>query len=111
MGVICLARGEESLHRVVAGDDKTGKVDEKLASNVEEDEEKVQGGNTKDDIDLRDRGLRLEVVEGRVLGELQLVSRHVVGGRSQDGISGTHLLVELGDLVLGAVLERHFGRR
>mgnify|MGYP000288656221 CR=1 FL=1 len=70
MGVIGLARGEESLERVVAGDDETGKVDEELAGNVEEDKEEVQGGKTEDNVDLGDRALSLKVVECRVLGEL-----------------------------------------
>ena len=70
MGVIGLGLGEESLERVVAGDEEASKVDEELASNVEEDEEEVEGTETEDDVDLRDGALLLEVVEGRVLGQL-----------------------------------------
>ena len=70
MGVIGLARGEESLERVVAGNEEASKVDEELASNVEEDEEEVEGTETEDDVDLGDGALLLKVVEGRVLGQL-----------------------------------------
>jgi len=70
VGVIGLARGEESLERVVAGDEEASKVDEELASNVEEDEEEVEGTETEDDVDLGDGALLLKVVEGRVLGQL-----------------------------------------
>ena len=70
MGVIGLARGEESLERVVAGNEEASKVDEELASNVEENEEEVEGTETEDDVDLGDGALLLKVVEGRVLGQL-----------------------------------------
>lgn len=70
VGVIGLAGGEESLERVVAGDDETSEVDEELSSNVEEDQEEVESAETQDGVDLGDGGLLLEVVEGRVLGQL-----------------------------------------
>ena len=70
MGVIGLARGEESLERVVAGNEEASKVDEELASNVEVNEEEVEGTETEDDVDLGDGALLLKVVEGRVLGQL-----------------------------------------
>lgn len=70
MGVIGLGLGEESLERVVTRDDEASKVDEELASNVEEDEEEVEGTETEDDVDLGDGALLLKVVEGRVLGQL-----------------------------------------
>jgi hypothetical protein len=70
VGVIGLARGEQSLERVVTGNEETSKVDEELASDVEEDEEEVEGTETEDDVDLGDGALLLKVVEGRVLGQL-----------------------------------------
>ena len=70
VGVIGLVLGEESLERVVAGDDEASKVDEELASNVEENEEEVQGTETEDDVDLGDGALLLKVLKGRVLGQL-----------------------------------------
>lgn len=70
MGVIGLARGEQSLERVVTGNEETSKVDKELASDVEEDEEEVEGTETEDDVDLGDGALLLKVVEGRVLGQL-----------------------------------------
>lgn len=70
LSIICLARGEQGIERVVARNQETGKVDEELASDVEEDEEGVDTDQAKDDIDLRNGGLALEVVEDRVLGEL-----------------------------------------
>lgn len=70
MGVIGLGLGEQSLERVVTRDDEASKVDKELASDVEEDEEEVEGTETEDDVDLGDGALLLKVVEGRVLGQL-----------------------------------------
>lgn len=70
LSVINRSSGEESIERVVARDDETGQVDQKLAGDVEEDEEEVDADQTEDDVDLGDGGLTLEVVEDGVLGEL-----------------------------------------
>jgi hypothetical protein len=70
LSVIDLASGEQSVQGVVAGDDESSNVDKELASNVEEDEEEVEAGETEDSVGLGDGGLLLEVVEGGVLGEL-----------------------------------------
>lgn len=69
--VIDFVGGEERLQRVVARDQETGKVDEELASNVEEDEEEVGSEEAKEGVDLGDGGLLLEVDESRILGKLQ----------------------------------------
>jgi hypothetical protein len=69
--VVNLARAEQSVQRVVAGDDEAGNVDEELSSDVEEDEEEVEAGETEDYVDLGDGGLLLKVVEGGVLGQLE----------------------------------------
>ena len=47
---------------VITRNQKPGKVNQKLASDVEEDEEKVDAGNTEDGVDLGDGGLSFEVV-------------------------------------------------
>jgi hypothetical protein len=70
LGVIRSTRREEGLQGVVAGKEETGKVDEELASNVEEDQEEVNSDEAKDHVDLGNTGLTLKVVEDRVLGEL-----------------------------------------
>lgn len=70
MGVIGFGLGEQSLERVVTRDDEASKVDKELASDVEEDEEEVEGTETEDDVDLGDGALLLKVVESRVLGQL-----------------------------------------
>lgn len=41
LSVVNFAGAEESVQRVVAGDDESGNVDEELAGDVEKDEEKV----------------------------------------------------------------------
>jgi len=90
LSVIRGTRGEQGLEGVVARKDETGKVDEELAGDVEEDKEEVDTDQTQDDIDLGNGGLSLQVVQDRVLRQL---------------------LVELGDSVLGTVLEgSHFVR-
>jgi hypothetical protein len=84
LGVIALAGGEESLEGVVGGDDEAGGVDEELSSNVEEDQEEVQGTEAEDDVDLGHIGLLLKLLQLRVLGQL---------------------LVELGQVELGCMTE------
>lgn len=70
LSVIGFAGRKERLKRVVTGDQETSKVDEELASNVEEDKEEVDADQTQDRIDLGDVGLALQVVEDGVFGEL-----------------------------------------
>lgn len=70
LSVIRGSGGEESLKRVVAGEEETGKVDEELASDVEENQEEVHSSQTQDHVDLGNGGLSLKVVEHRVLGQL-----------------------------------------
>jgi hypothetical protein len=70
LSVVNLARAEQSVQGIVAGNDETGDVDEELSSDVEEDQKEVETGETEDDIDLGDGRLLLKVVEGGVLGQL-----------------------------------------
>jgi hypothetical protein len=67
LSIVSLAGAEQSFQRVISRNDEAGEVDEELASDVEEDEEEVQGEKAEDDIDFGNRRLALEVVEGRVL--------------------------------------------
>lgn len=71
--VIFLAMGEQRIHGVVPRQDEAGKVGEKLAAQVEDDEEKVESAEADDTVGLRDTGSPLEVLENGVLGQL---SRH-----------------------------------
>ena len=71
LSIINLARREQGIQRVIAGDQKAGKVNEELASNVEEDQEEVNADKAEENIDLRDRGLFLQIVKSRILGKLQ----------------------------------------
>lgn len=71
LSVINLGGGEESVQRVVAGEREANNIDEELASDVEEDEEEVDGTDAEDGVDLGHIGLLLEVDEGRVLGQLE----------------------------------------
>jgi len=86
LSIIHLATAEQRFERVVSRENETSEVDEKLASDVEEDEEEVESDEAEEDIDLGDVGLLLEIVEDRVPAEF---------------------LIDLRDLVLGFVLERH----
>lgn len=65
------ARGEQGVHGVVAGDDETSKVGEKLSTEIENDEEEVKSAEADEGIRLGHAGLALEVVKGGVLGELR----------------------------------------
>lgn len=70
LSVISLAGTEQGLQRVIARDNEARKVHEKLARDIEEDEEEVDAGDSQKGIDLGNRRLLLEVVEGRILGQL-----------------------------------------
>lgn len=74
LSVICGTSSKQRMKRVISRNQETGKVNQELAGNVEEDEEEVDSYETEDGVDLGDRGLSLEVVEKRVLGELQKIN-------------------------------------
>jgi len=86
LSIINLASAEQCLEGVVSGDDETGEVNEELATDVEEDEEEVETDKAEEDVDLGDIGLLFEVVEHGILAQF---------------------LIDLSDLVLSFVLERH----
>jgi hypothetical protein len=69
--VVNLAGAEESVQRVVAGNDETGNVDKEFAGDVEKDEEEGEAGEAEESVDLGDGRLLFEVVEGGVLGQLE----------------------------------------
>ncbi len=68
--IVHLAGAEESVQRVIRRNDEPSRVHEELAANVEEDQEEIDAGQAKEDVDLGHRGLLLEVIDHRVLGEL-----------------------------------------
>jgi hypothetical protein len=68
--VIDLARAEQRIERVIARNDEACEIDEKLAANVEEDEEEIESDEAEESVDLGNAGLLLEIVESWVLGEL-----------------------------------------
>ena len=70
MSIIDLVTAEQCFKRVVSGNDETGKVDEELASDVEEDEEKVETDEAEEDVDLGNAGLLLKVIEHRIPAKL-----------------------------------------
>lgn len=70
LGVIGGTLGEQGLERVVTRQEETSQVDEELASNVKEDQEKVDSHKAQDGVNLGDGGLTLQVVENGVLGQL-----------------------------------------
>lgn len=70
--VVILVIGEESIQRIVARQDKASKVCEELATEVEDDEEKVQGGQADDCVRLGNTSALLKVVQGGVLGQLEV---------------------------------------
>ena len=70
MCIVCLAGTEQGVQRVVSRNDKAGEVDEELSSNIEEDEEEVEGEETEENVDFGNAGLLFEVLGHRVLAEL-----------------------------------------
>lgn len=78
MGVIGGATGEEGAKRVVPRDDKTSKVGEELATDVEDDEEEIERSKADDAVGFGDAHLLLDVVKGGVLGELSNGAQSVI---------------------------------
>lgn len=70
LSVILFVLGKQGAQRIVARNNKAGKVCEELTTNVENDEEEVERSNTDDSIGLGNTNLFLEVVQGGVFGEL-----------------------------------------
>jgi len=86
--VVGLGRGEEGTERIVGGNGETSEVGQELATEVEDDKEKVEGDEADDSIGLGNRGRLLEVVQSGVFGKL---------------------LVELTDILVHTVLRRRHG--
>lgn len=124
LSVIGFAGGEQRIQGIVGGDGEPGKVDEEFASDVEEHEEEVDSEKTEESVDLGDGGLLLEVDKRRILGKLEvgrLSAQSVAQLRllerlwwastdmsmSMSMTSEAYLLVNLRDMVLSAILERH----
>ena len=70
LGIINFACTEQSLQGIVSWDEEPGKVHKKLASDIEEDKEKVDADKAEKGVDFRHRSLLFEVVEHRVFGQL-----------------------------------------
>lgn len=75
LNVVLGRGGLESSEGEVGGEHNTDKVGKEASSNVEEDENKEEGGGTESSVGLGDLGLALKAGEGRVLGELSSVTR------------------------------------
>lgn len=69
MRVVGLAAGEQRLERVIRWECESSSVDQELAGDIKEDEEEVQGTEAEHDVNFRNAGLLLEVVEDWVLGQ------------------------------------------
>jgi len=89
LNIICGASSEECMEGVITGDNEAGKIDEKLASDVEKHQEEIRPNQTQEGVDFGNRGLSLQVVEHRVFGELLVqlcngvLSTILKGGHSQ----------------------------
>ena len=68
LSVIRLGGAKQRFQAVIGRDDEACSVDEELASDVEEDEEKVESAEAENDVDLGHACLLLEIVESGVLG-------------------------------------------
>ena len=90
LGIINLARTEQSFQGIISWDEEAGKVYKKLASNVEEDKKKVDTDEAEKGVDLRHRGLLLEIVEHGILGELHHLRVNTLLGRDDIGQLQAH---------------------
>lgn len=62
LSVIDLAGAEQSVKRVIARNDKPGKVHQELAGDIKEDEEEIYSDEAEKGIDLWHRGLLFKIV-------------------------------------------------
>jgi len=83
LGIIDAAAGEQRIQGVVGRNDESNGVHEELGSDIEEDEEEVQCTESEDNIDLGHVGVGFKIIEDLVLSKL---------------------LIELGNVILSAVL-------
>jgi hypothetical protein len=72
LNIICGASSEECMEGVITGDNEAGKIDEKLASNVEKHQEEIRPNQAQEGVDFGNRGLSLQVVEHGVFGKLYI---------------------------------------
>lgn len=78
LSIIRCSRSKQRMKRVIPGNQESRKVNKELAGNVEEHKEEVDADETKNSVDLGDRGLAFEVVQKGVLGELLVKLRNLV---------------------------------
>jgi hypothetical protein len=78
LSVVRLVGTEESGKGEVSREDEARNVGQELAAEVEDDQKEVERAQAEHAIGLGDRGLLLEVVEHRVLGELFIDLRNKV---------------------------------
>ena len=70
LGIINLACAEQRLEGIVPRNEETGEVDKKVASDVEEDKEKVNADEAEKGVDFRNRSLLFEVIEHGIFRQL-----------------------------------------
>lgn len=70
LGVICLARAEQRVKRIVSWYDEAGNVHEEFTCDVEEDEEEVDSEKAEESINFGNGRLFLQIVEHRIFGKL-----------------------------------------
>lgn len=63
LSIVRLPHAEQGVQRVIPRDNESRKIHEEFAGDIEEDKKDVDGGNPKEDVDLRDGRLLLKVVE------------------------------------------------
>ena len=70
LGIISLARTEQSFQRIVSRYEKASKVHEKLASNIEEDKKEVDADEAEKGVDFGHGSLLFKIVEHGIFGQL-----------------------------------------
>ena len=70
LGIIHFARSEQCIQRVIARNQKAGKVDQKSAGDVEENQKEIDSDKSEKSINLGYGSLLFKVVENRIFGEL-----------------------------------------
>jgi hypothetical protein len=116
--IITFSHAKQSFEGVISWNHESSEIGKELTSNVEEDEEEVGCDKAKKGVNLGNGSLFLQVVQGRVLGELswqksvdillwaQRTGQLPVssGLNRREGLS--HLLIYVAQMHLSFILER-----
>lgn len=70
LGIVILIGSKQGMQRVVARDNESGNVGQKLTTEVQDDEEEVERADADDGVCLGDTSLLFKPIQSWILGQL-----------------------------------------